>query len=144
MTTLVARPQRTRHAGARQTSIVLAHQRLMLLMLLFMGAAAVIALRLIWLNFDSGSGHVLQGPIGLAARGDITDRNGEVLARTIDAWSIGVHPNKLLGRPEELAAQLARLMPERTEAQYLAILKAGKNFTYLRRRAMPERSSRSK
>lgn len=138
MTTLVARPQRTRHAGARQTSIVLAHQRLMLLMLLFMGAAAVIALRLIWLNFDTGSGHTATGPIGLAARGDIVDRNGEVLARTIEAWSIGVHPNKLLGRPEDLAARLATLMPERSEAEYLAILKSGKSFTYLRRRAMPE------
>ena len=138
MTTLVARPQRTRHAGARQTSIVLAHQRLMLLMLLFMGAAMVIALRLIWLNFDTGGGHTATGPIGLAARGDIVDRNGEVLARTIEAWSIGVHPNKLLGRPEDLAARLAALMPERSEAEYLAILKSGKNFTYLRRRAMPE------
>lgn len=138
MTTLVARPQRTRHAGARQTSIVLAHQRLMLLMLLFMGAAIVIALRLIWLNFDSGGSQAAKGPIGLAARGDIVDRNGEVLARTIEAWSIGVHPNKLLGRPEDLAARLATLMPERSEAEYLAILKSGKSFTYLRRRAMPE------
>lgn len=138
MTTLVARPQRTRHAGARQTSIVLAHQRLMLLMLLFMGAAAVIALRLVWLNFDAGNGHASTGPIGLAARGDIVDRNGEVLARTIEAWSIGIHPNKLLGRPEDIARSLAQLMPERSEAEYLAILKSGRNFTYLRRRAMPE------
>ncbi len=138
MTTLVARPQRTRHAGARQTSILLAHQRLMLLMLLFMAAASVIAVRLIWLNFDTGNGHASTGAYGLAARGDIVDRNGEVLARTIEAWSIGVHPNKLLGRAEELAPQLARLMPDRTEAEYLAILKSGKSFTYLRRRAMPE------
>ena len=138
MTTLVARPQRTRHAGVRQTSIVLAHQRLMQLMLLFMAASIVIAVRLIWLNFDGGSARGNSGAFGLAARGDIVDRNGEVLARTIEAWSIGVHPNKLLGRAEELAPQLARLMPERSEADYLAILKSGKSFTYLRRRAMPE------
>lgn len=138
MTTLVARPQRTRHAGARQTSILLAHQRLMLLMLLFMAAASVIAVRLVWLNFDTGGSRAATNSYGLAARGDIVDRNGEVLARTIEAWSIGVHPNKLLGRAEDLAPQLARLMPERSAAEYLAILKSGKSFTYLRRRAMPE------
>jgi cell division protein FtsI (penicillin-binding protein 3) len=138
VTTLVARPQRTRHQGARQQSIALAHQRLMLLMLLFTAAAIVIAFRLLWLNFDRSGGHGDAIPTGLMARGDIVDRNGEVLARTIEAWSVGVHPNKLLGRPEDLAPQLARLMPERTEAQYLEILKSGKSFTYLRRRAMPE------
>ncbi len=138
MTTLVARPQRTRHAGARQTSILLAHQRLMQLMLLFIAGALIIAARLVWLNFDTDGNRVTTEALGLAARGDVVDRNGEVLARTIEAWSIGVHPNKLLGRAGELAPQLARLMPERSEAEYLAILKSGKSFTYLRRRAMPE------
>lgn len=138
MTTLVARPERTRHQGAKQLSIALAHQRLMLLMLLFMAAALVIAVRLVWLNFDSSGGRGDAVPTGLMARSDIVDRNGDVLARTIEAWSIGVHPNKLYGRPEDLAPQLARLMPERTSEQYLAILKSGKTFTYLRRRAMPE------
>lgn len=138
MTTLVARPERTRHQGAKQLSIALAHQRLMLLMLLFIAASCVIGVRLVWLNFDGSGGHGDAVPTGLMARGDIVDRNGDVLARTIEAWSIGVHPNKLLGRPEDLAPQLARLMPERTTEQYLAILKSGKTFTYLRRRAMPE------
>ena len=138
MTTLVARPQRTRHAGARQTSILLAHQRLMQLMLLFIAGALIIAARLVWLNFDTDGNRVTTQALGLAARGDVVDRNGEVLARTIEAWSIGVHPSKLLGRAGELAPQLARLMPERSEAEYLAILKSGKSFTYLRRRAMPE------
>ena len=138
MTTLVARPQRTRHQGIRQHSIALAHQRLMLLMLLFIAAAGVISVRLAWLNFDGSGGRGDAIPTGLLARSDIVDRNGDVLARTIEAWSVGVHPNKLLSRPEDLAPQLARLMPERSEAQYLAILKSGKTFTYLRRRAMPE------
>lgn len=138
MTTLVARSERTRHQGARQLSIALAHQRLMLLMLLFLVAAFVIGVRLVWLNFDGSGGRGDAVPTGLMARGDIVDRNGDVLARTIEAWSIGVHPNKLLGRPEDIAPQLARLMPERTTGQYLGILKSGKTFTYLRRRAMPE------
>jgi cell division protein FtsI (penicillin-binding protein 3) len=72
------------------------------------------------------------------ARGDIVDRNGVPLARTIDAWSIAVRPNKLVGDPNELAAKLAELMPERSAAAYLQILESGKTFAYLSRRAMPE------
>jgi hypothetical protein len=44
----------------------------------------------------------------------------------------------VLGNPELLAYRLAELMPSKTEAQYLAILKSGKKFAYLERRAIPE------
>ena len=33
----------------------------------------------------------------IPARGDIVDRNGVPLARTIDAWSIGIHPRRVIG-----------------------------------------------
>ena len=136
MTTLVARPTRARHSGSRQQSLALSHQRLMLLMLIFLGVGCVIAGRIVWMNIASVEAAAPGATI--ATRADLVDRNGSVLARTIEAHSIGVHPNRLLGKPELLAPQLARLMPERSEAQYLAILKSGKSFTYLRRRAMPE------
>jgi cell division protein FtsI (penicillin-binding protein 3) len=136
MTTMVARPMRARHSGSRQQSLALSHQRLMLLMLVFLGVGCVIAGRIVWMNIASDA--VAVPGAAIAARADLVDRNGSVLARTIEAHSIGVHPNRLLGKPELLAPQLARLMPERSEAQYLAILKSGKSFTYLRRRAMPE------
>jgi cell division protein FtsI (penicillin-binding protein 3) len=55
---------------------------------------------------------VLGNPL-IPARGDILDRNGIPLARTIDAWTIAVHPNKLVGDPKELALKLAELMPEK-------------------------------
>ena len=138
MTTLVARPQRARHAGEKAYSIGVAHQRLMVLMLLFLLVGGVIGTRLVALGFMGSDDVAARVATGLAGRVDIVDRNGDVLARTIEAWSIGVHPKKLLGRPEEIAPQLARLMPERTEAQYLAILTSGTNFTYLRRRALPD------
>jgi len=138
VTTLVAQPPRIRHQGQRQASLVLAHQRLMMLMLLFGAVIALIAMRLLWLSV-MGGGVDRANPLSLLpARGDIVDRNGAVLARTIDAWSIGVHANKLLNRPEELAGKLAELMPEKSEAEYLAILKSGVRFTYLRRRALPD------
>jgi len=111
----------------------------MILMLLFSAVAFVIALRLLWLTVFADSALGRANPNLLAPpRADLVDRNGEVLARTIDAWSVGIHANRLLNKPEDLAPKLAALMPERTEAQYLALLKSGVHFTYLRRRAMPE------
>ncbi len=138
MTAVVARPQRTVHAGRRQVGLVMAHQRLMLLLLMLVLGVAVIASRLIWLGMAGSDSLSTINANGVIGRGDIVDRNGQVLARTIEAWSVGVHPTKLLGNADDLAAQLANLMPERTVDDYRAILKSGRNFTYLRRRAMPE------
>jgi len=73
-----------------------------------------------------------------AARGDITDRNGVALARTIDAWSIGVHPSRLIGDKRQLAQRLGALMPERSAAHYLGLLNSQSSYVYLSRRALPE------
>lgn len=138
MTALVARPGRARHSGQRQRAIVTAHQRLMQLMLLFLAGALVVAGRIVWLGVSADSGNLGAVQSAAAARGDLLDRNGAVLARTIEAWSVGVHPKRLLGDPATLARELARLMPERTEADYLGILRSNASFVYLRRRALPE------
>ncbi len=139
MTAAIARPQRARHAGRRQLGLAMAHQRLMLLLLLLMLGVGIIAARLVWMGID-GSINPAQvaSKDGIIGRGDIVDRNGQVLARTIEAWSVGVHSDKLLGDPDDLAVQLNRLMPERSIDQYRDILSSGRSFTYLRRRAMPE------
>jgi cell division protein FtsI (penicillin-binding protein 3) len=95
--------------------------------------------RLLFLQvFTDRSGAAQLGNPLIPPRADILDRNGVPLARTIDAWSIGVHPGKLLGDPKQLSERLAVLMPERTAAEYEAILRSGKNFQYLSRRAVPE------
>jgi len=139
MTTLIARPHRVRDTGTRHLWLATAHLRLMMLMLMFLGVGTLIAGRLLWLGaFGDPPRRGYVGSTFIPARGDIVDRNGVPLARTIDAWSVGVHPDRLLGDPEDLAPQLARLMPEKSEAEYLAILRSGKSFTYLRRRALPE------
>lgn len=139
MTAYVARVGRTRQVEGRDQSLAIAHQRLMVLMLLFSAVAFVIALRLLWLSVFADGANGRGGVDALMPpRADIVDRNGEVLARTMEAWSIGVHPTRLLNRPEDLAPKLAALMPERTEAEYLTILKSRVRFTYLRRRAMPD------
>jgi len=135
---VASRPERLRLVGQRRQMLAVMHQRLMFGMLVYAGIVALIALRILWLAaFGDHAGR----KIGLTAlipdRGDIVDREGEPLARTIDAWIIAVHPNKVIGDKLELAGKLAVLMPERTQEQYFALLRSGKPFFYLRRRASP-------
>lgn len=139
MTAVAAPPDRIRLADKREDSISVAHARLMLVMLLFIGVTVAIVGKLVWMAVFVDASAAGSGHDGLIPpRADIVDRNGIPLARTITGWSIAVHPNKLMNDPREVAAELARLMPERSEAQYLAILKSGKSFVYLRRHALPE------
>ena len=132
------RPERLRLVGQRRQLLAVMHQRLMFGMLVYAGIVAIIALRLLYLAaFGDHAGRKEELTALIPDRGDIVDRNGDPLARTIDAWTIAIHPNKVIGDKLALAHRLAELMPEQTEAQYFAMLRSGKNFFYLRRRASP-------
>jgi cell division protein FtsI (penicillin-binding protein 3) len=133
------RPERLRLVGQRRQILAVMHQRLMFGMLVYGGVIALIVLRILWLAvFGDHAGRVEGLTALIPDRGDIVDRDGEPLARTIDAWTIAVHPNKVIGDKLMLARQLARLMPEHSEEQYFALLRSGKPFFYLRRRASPD------
>ncbi|CAN5880790.1 penicillin-binding protein 2 [soil metagenome] len=138
MTALVARPlPQRRQTGQRHALVATAHVRLMMLMLLLAAGFTLVVGRIAMLGLVSEPTST-QGPIsGAMSRGDILDRNGEPLARTIEAWTIGVHPGKLLGDKRALAAQLAATLPAHDEAWYYAKLTLPVNFTYLERHASP-------
>lgn len=140
MTVLVARPApQKRLTGARHPMATIAPVRLMILMLLIAAGVMMILLRLTFLAVFAEPATTRSGAAALVPlRGDIVDRNGAPLARTIDAWSIAIHPNKLVNDPEDLAPKLAALMPEHDSQWYLAKLRSNVNFVYLQRRAMPE------
>lgn len=139
MTAIALERERVSLPGQRQQTLALTYHRLMLMMLVFAGVTTLVVGRLAYLGiFASGSGDQANFNPLLPARGDILDRNGVPLARSIDAWSIAIHPNKLLSDPDELAVKLAELMPERSVEEYRSILKSGKSFFYLSRRALPE------
>jgi cell division protein FtsI (penicillin-binding protein 3) len=132
-------PPRIGAVGTRPEGLSLVYQRLMMIMLVFAGVTLLVVGRLMFLQlFTDRSGASSIGNPLIPPRADIVDRNGVPLARTIDAWSIAIHPNRLLTNPDELAEKLAGLMPERTADQYRQILKSGKNFAFLSRRAVPE------
>ena len=135
---LVARPERLRLVGQRRQILAVMHQRLMFGMLVYLGVIALIVARILYLAaFGDHAGRKLGVTTLIPERGDIVDRDGQALARTIDAWTIALHPKKIIGNKLELARTLARLMPERDEATYFAMMRADKPFFYLRRRAAP-------
>jgi len=70
-------------------------------------------------------------------RGDIVDRNGIPLARSIYGYAIWVKPEDILGDRKQLANQLARIFPDTPASEFYAKLTAGKPG-YLRKRALPE------
>ena len=132
------RPERLRLVGQRRQLLAVMHQRLMFGMLVYAGIVAIIALRILYLAVFGDHAGRKEGLTSLVPeRGDIVDRNGDALARTIDAWIIAIHPTKVIGDKLALARRLAVLMPERSEEQYFAMLRSGRSFFYLRRRASP-------
>jgi cell division protein FtsI (penicillin-binding protein 3) len=137
--TIAANPARLKAPAQRPETLAITYHRLMLMMLVFAGITLLIVGRLLFLTIftDKAGGGAAANPL-IPARADIVDRKGASLARTINAWSIGVHPAKLIGDKDELALKLTELMPERSAAQYRAILDSKKTFVYLRRRALPE------
>jgi cell division protein FtsI (penicillin-binding protein 3) len=140
VTVLVAPAHRDRpRPGSRHAGVAVAHVRLMILALLFAAAISVIVGRLALLALfaepqSSPSINAMLVPL----RGDLVDRNGAPLARTIDAWSIGVRPGKVIGDKNELARMLAATLPGKSEGEYRALLDSESKFTYLKRRAVPE------
>lgn len=133
------RPERLRLVGQRRQMLAVMHQRLMFGMVVYAGVIALIALRILYLAaFGDHAGRKEELTAFIPERGDILDRDGQPLARTIDAWTVAVHPSKVIGDKLELARKLAELMPERTTEQYFAMLRSGKTFFYLRRRASPD------
>ena len=138
MATIIVQPGGARAGKQRVDLTAVAHNRLMLLLILFMAITAVVILRLTWVGIFAHSAGGNGDVSGLLpARADIVDRNGVPLARTMDAYSIAVRPSKLIGEPAELARKLHEIFTDEPEAAFYKKL-TGKGWAYLRRRALPE------
>ncbi|MDO6413493.1 penicillin-binding protein 2 [Sphingomonas sp. BIUV-7] len=110
--------------------------RLMVVMMLFMLVTLAVALRLTQFAIFGGDDEANVGA-PVRPRADIFDRNGIPLATTIKAWSIAINPQQILGDKNQLARDLARLIPEKSEADYRKILFSKKKFVFLKEEAVP-------
>lgn len=140
MSVLVARPlDMPRLTGARHSIVALAPARIVMLLMLITAGVMLVLIKLAWFAAFAAPATPRDAAAALVPlRGDITDRHGVPLARTIDAWSIGVHPRKLINNPRELADKLAALMPNHDARWYERKLTSKEPFAFLYRRAMPE------
>ncbi|WP_088184754.1 peptidoglycan D,D-transpeptidase FtsI family protein [Sphingobium sp. Z007] len=138
MATIIVQPGGERAGRARLNLTAIAHNRLMLLLILFLAITAILIGRLAWVGIFA-PGTTGDGALSafLPARADIVDRNGVPLARTMDAYSVAVRPSKLIGDPAELARKLHEIFPDEPEAAFYKKLR-GRGWAYLRRRALPE------
>src|SRR3546814_21139237 len=114
MTAIAAQTSPLSPGSERQDPLALTYHRLMLVMLVFAGATILTIGRLGWLQVstDRSDGGSVANPL-LPPRGDLVDRNGIPLARTIDAWSIAVHPRTEIVDPPALPFTLHERMPHR-------------------------------
>jgi cell division protein FtsI (penicillin-binding protein 3) len=138
MTTFVARPTNRQNANMARSATALSFWRLLVLAGFFAAFMLLIIARLATLAFFEGSSaYAATTSKYVPVRGDIIDRNGVPLARTIRAYAIWVKPTELFGDRRKLAQDLAAIFPDTAEAEFYAKLTA-KEPGYLRKRALPE------
>jgi cell division protein FtsI (penicillin-binding protein 3) len=142
MTALASGSHRVRLASKRQHLTLTAQVRLVAVLALFGLGVGAILLRLTFIGvFGEQAQAATRGALVDPGRGDIVDRNGVPLARTIDGYAIRVVPSKLIGDRKVLAAKLAEIFPDTSEQRFLKLLSRTKP-TYLRHRAIPEEVNR--
>lgn len=76
------------------------------------------------------------------ARADILDRNGLLLATSIQAYTIGIQPRNLITAPSLLAQSVMRILPDREEAALTRTFSPGSRFHFLARHVDPEIAAR--
>ncbi|WP_225008504.1 peptidoglycan D,D-transpeptidase FtsI family protein [Novosphingobium percolationis] len=144
---------RVQLANVRQRSLVTAKLRTLWVLLLFIFATLTALVRIAQLGlFEDAPERRSMADALLPPRGEITDRNGVVLARAFPSYSLWFNP-KALGQgggqgssplvktPEEVAKALLTIFPDADYADLVARLKSDKP-SYLRKRVMPEEANR--
>ncbi|MEE4152675.1 MAG: penicillin-binding protein 2 [Erythrobacter sp.] len=142
---------RARMVHLRYRLLLDAQFRAYWLILAFAALTMIALTRIAWLGFDAdGAGGARIGATTLVpGRGEITDRNGAILARDYpQAYALWFNPAAMkddglpLTRPaDEVAARLKAVIPELDEGEVREILATGKR-TYLARRILPEQANR--
>ncbi len=101
---------------------------------------AVIGGRLVYFGFkDLDNGGALTAH-ATAARPDIVDRNGTVLATDIKTFSMFAMANRIID-PDETMEKLATVLPDLDIAETNRRLRSGKGFVWLRRQLSPRQKN---
>lgn len=140
---------RVQLANVRQRSLVTAKVRALWVLVLFVFATLTALVRIGQLGlFEDAPERRSMAEALLPPRGEITDRNGVVLARAFPSYSLWFNP-KALGQggsplvktPEEVAKALLAIFPDADYADLVERLKSEKP-SYLRKRVLPEEANK--
>ena len=143
-------PFRRPRPRAAETSIVLdsarkatggrARTRVMMTMAVFFGIYATIGGRLVYLGFQDPVPSGAPESRVTAARPDIVDRNGEVLATDIKTASLFAEPRHIVDADEAIE-RLSTVLPEIDYEQTYNKLKSGAGFVWLQRQLTPRQQA---
>ena len=133
----------------RRQSLVLARWRVLWVALVFALVAFVAVMRIFYFGFsDRALTRTSLEDALLPPRGEITDRNGQPLARAFPAYALWYNPkamgdggSPLVKSPQEVAANLAAIFPTLDENELSHRLASGR-AGYIRRRVLPEEANR--
>ncbi len=131
--TIVVDARRKRSGGRTSNRVVMT-------MAVFLGIYGVISGRLIYLGFQDPQESAPPQARGLAARPDIVDRNGEVLATDIKTASLYAEPKNIID-PDETLELLSSVLPDLEPEQTYNRLKSGAGFVWLKRQLSPKQQA---
>ena len=140
---------RVRLVTLRRQSLSMARWRMLWVALVFALIALVAVLRIFYLGVaDRTVASTSMEDALLPPRGEITDRNGQPLARAFPAYALWYNPealgkngSPLIKSPQQVAAQLKAIFPSIDEADTAKRLASGR-AGYLQRRVLPEDANR--
>nr|WP_223805402.1 penicillin-binding protein 2 [Tsuneonella flava] len=139
---------RVRLVTMRRQSLTVARIRLLVVAMMFGAVALAAVMRIGFLGLADRS--VVTETLSealLPPRGEITDRNGQPLARAFPAFALWYNPAALNGgsplvkTPQEVARELVSIFPDMDESEVAAKLTSGR-AGYLRRRVLPEEANK--
>ena len=134
-------PQRRHREPTVSQEVETGRNRLMIASALFAAAFSVVAVRLVDVTLlgESATARLAQSagkPVHRTDRADIVDRNGVLLASSLQTASLYANPRDILDA-DEAAAKLVNLFPDLKEAGTRALLGSGRGFVWLKRHLTP-------
>lgn len=128
--------------GPVKQSLETSRTRLLVTGLLFGLAFVVIALRLVEVTVINPGEPRIARAHGTSHsenfRADIVDRNGVLLATTLEAPSLYANPKQVPEPKGDAARKLVAVLPDLNQAEVLAKLNSGRSFVWLKRHLTPQ------
>lgn len=133
--------------GQKRSTLDMARGRLVLLSLFFVLSYILIGARVVHLTIIEGEmkkseetvSYLEAEPVEEKAvrRADILDRNGVILARSLNTSSLYADPH-LIADPKVVAKDLAKIFPDMTYGDLLQKLQSDKRFVWIKRNMTPD------